>query len=184
MNPSSFLRYAPFALGALLVAGIVHIATILLVPQVASRNAAARLSAGAPVNALLAPDAATGPPLPFADPAAVTAICRFDLDEGPLRLRVPTGEAFLSVVVLSPTGRVMLALTDRAATRRQLNIVLATPEQQRQLEAQDADDEPVQDLRVRLPQTRGVVVMRQLALREAEKRPAAAALARAACRQE
>lgn len=185
---TELFRFAPFLAGALIVAGIVHIAAILLMPQVATLNAAARLLAGAAPNALEVLQPALDPadplPLPFADPAAVTALCRFDIEDGPVRLRVPTGEGFLSVVILSPTGRVLLALTDRAATRRLLNIVLATPAQQRQLEAQDPEDEPVQELRVRLGETRGVAVIRALALRESEKRAVAAALARASCRQE
>jgi uncharacterized membrane protein len=62
--------------------------------------------------------------------------------------------------------------------------VLATPEQMRQIESQDPDDEPVQELRIRMGQMRGVAVVRALALRDAEKRPLAASLARATCRQE
>jgi uncharacterized membrane protein len=188
MTRAEAFRLAPFGLGALIVAGIVHIVAILLVPHLAGRNAAARLAAGAEVNALavLPPVmAATDPlPLPFADPAQVMAHCPFDLEDGPVRLRVPTGDAPLSVVVLAPSGRVLLALTDRAAIRRVLNVVLATPEQMRQIESQDPDDEPVQELRIRMGQMRGVAVVRALALRDAEKRPLAASLARATCRQE
>ena len=187
IDRAALFRLAPFAAGALIVAGIVHIATILALPQVSGKNAAQRLLAAGPVNTLetlaTAPSEAD-PLLPFADPAAVTAVCRFDIEDGPVRLRVPTGESFLSVVILSPTGRVLLALTDRAATRRLLNLVLLTAEQQRQIESQDPDDEPVQELRVRLAATTGVAVIRTLALREADRRPAAAALARASCQQE
>lgn len=180
-------RLAPFALGAFLVAGVVHIAIVLLVPGLAASNAAIRLMQGARVNALeiLRPvQAGEQPPIPFADPALVTALCRFDIEDGPVRLRVPTGDAFLSVVLLSPRGRVLLALTDRAATRRLLNIVLLTAEQQRRLERDDPDDEPVQELRLRLSETRGVAVVRTLALRESEKRPLEAALGRAGCGQD
>ena len=181
------LRYAPFAAGALLVAGIVHLSAILLAPRMATNSAARRFSSGE-ANALkILPSllgAVEGLPTPFADPALVTALCPYDLTEGPVRLRLQTGDQFLSVVALTPTGRVLMALTDRAATRRALNIVLVTPAQQRQLESQDNPEEAAQELRVRLGEARGVAVIRMLALREPDKAPAAAALSRTLCRQE
>jgi len=182
---AALLRYAPFVAGALLIAGIVHLAAVLLTPRAASFSVAARFLT-AEANVLAKPT--LGPserlPTPFADPSMVTALCRYDLEEGPVRLAIPTGEQFLSVVVLAPTGRVLLALTDRAATRRALNILLLTPAQQRQIDAQDVGEETAQDLRVRLSETKGVAVIRALALREADKPAAEALLARAVCRQE
>jgi uncharacterized membrane protein len=76
------------------------------------------------------------------------------------------------------------ALTDRAATRRQLNIVLATRLQMRQLESLDPDDLPVQDLRLRVTAPTGVAVIRALAQREAERSGLQALLGRASCQQE
>jgi uncharacterized membrane protein len=181
-------RLLPFLLGSLAIAGIVHLVIILLVPAVAGSTAAARLSAGAPANRLelLAggPPGSSELPFPFADPAMVTAVCRFDLSEGPVRLRVPTADGFLSVVVLRPDGRVQHALTDRAATRRQLAIVLATPQQLRQLESLDPDDQPVQDLRLRASHPGGVAVIRSLAQRDAERPAIQALLGRASCQQD
>lgn len=181
-------RTLPFLLGAVVIAGIVHLVIILLVPGVAGSTAAARLSANAVLNRLELLSARNGGPselpFPFADPAMVTAICRFDLSEGPLRLRMLTTDAFLSVVVLRADGRVQHALTDRAATRRQLNIVLATPLQMRQLESLDPDDLPVQDLRLRVTAPTGVAVIRALAQREAERSGLQALLGRASCQQE
>lgn len=181
-------RFAPFGIGLLLVAGIVHLAIVLLMPFVTSSNAALRLASGASLHAMeqLQPVADGGEtlPFPFADPALITAVCRFDLAEGPVSLKIPTGDSFLSVAVLTPTGRVAVALTDRAATRRLLDIVLVTAAQQRQLESQDPDDEPVQELRLRLGNPKGMVVVRSLALREAEKQTISAQLGRATCQQE
>jgi uncharacterized membrane protein len=181
-------RILPFVVGALVVAGIVHVAIILMVPHVARSTAAARLSAATPVNRLEVLSGAkaepAGLPFPFADPAMITAVCRFDLTDGPVRLRVLTADVFQSIVVLKPDGRVQHALTDRAATRRQLAIVLATPQQIRQLESQDPDDEPVQDLRLRINGNEGVVVIRALAQRDTERAGLQALLGRASCQQE
>lgn len=184
---SLLLRYAPFVAGAVLVAGIVHLSAILLAPRMAT-NSAARRFAASEANVLRSLPPTLGPddpvPTPFADPALVTALCPFDLTEGPVRLRLQTGDQYLSIVALSPTGRVMMALTDRAATRRALNIMLVTPVQQRQLESQDNPDEAAQELRVRLGEPKGVAVIRMLALREPDRATAAATLARTVCRQE
>jgi len=181
-------RSLPFLLGALAIAGIVHLSIILLMPGVAGSTAAARLSAAAPLNRLELFSRGSGEaselPFPYADPAMVTAVCRFDLSDGPLRLRVFTTDAFLSIVVLRPDGRVQHTLTDRAATRRQLAIVLATPQQMRLLESLDPDDEPVQDLRLRMSSLKGVAVIRALAQREAERPGLQALLGRASCQQE
>jgi uncharacterized membrane protein len=183
-----FLRSAPFVVGTLLVSGIVHIAVMLLIPHVATLNASARLSAQAQINTLeLLQPTETGNEtlaLPFADPSMVTAICRYDLSAGAVRLRLPVSESFLSVALLSTAGQVIVSLTDRAATRRVLDVLLVTPEQQRQLEAQDPDDEPVQEIRIRLAQTSGVALIRGLAQRDAEKKAMVSLLERAICKQE
>jgi uncharacterized membrane protein len=187
LESGTLLRYAPFAAGALLVAGIVHLSAVLLAPRMATGSLAARFSGGeANALRLLPPVLGTADtlPTPFADPALLWAACPYDLAEGPVRLRLQTGDQFLSVVVLSPTGRVLLALTDRAASRRSLNILLGAPSQLRQLDAQEGVEEDSQELRVRVTQSRGVALVRVLALREAERVPAAALLGRVVCRQE
>ena len=113
---AGLFRLAPFAVGALLIAGIVHLAIVLLMPQVGSSHAGTRLARKAEINTMeLLPPVRAGQealPLPFADPALITAICRFDLSDGPVRLRVPVSESFLSVTLLSPTGSVILSVTD------------------------------------------------------------------------
>ena len=47
------IRLALWLLGALLLAGIVHLATVLLLPRMASQDAYARVSAIAPVNSAM-----------------------------------------------------------------------------------------------------------------------------------
>jgi uncharacterized membrane protein len=177
-----------FCTGALLFAAAAHLTAVLLLPHVALSGAVSRLSAGTQINAVevfqpvrTATDAL---PLPFADPAMITAVCRFDISDGPVRMRIPTGEAFLSVAILSPSGQVVLALTDKAATRRLLDIVLLSATQLRQLEAKDPDDEPVRELRVRIAAPQGVAVIRSLAVRDAERDGISALLGRSSCMAE
>jgi uncharacterized membrane protein len=153
-----------FILGVVILAGIAHVLSVLSMPQLASRNPAGRLGAGMEINTpFLLPDKTAGnTDLPFADPAMVTAVCPFDVTDGPVRLRLRTGEHFLSIVFLTNDGRISYAMTDKAALRRLIDIRILTEAQLRQVEAQDPDDEPVQELRVRVKELRGVVLVRAL----------------------
>ena len=63
-------------------------------------------------------------------------------------------------------------------------MLLVTAEQLRQLEAQDPDDEPVQEIRLRMAQLSGVALIRGLAIRQSDKEAMAALLARAICKPE
>jgi uncharacterized membrane protein len=181
-------RFTPFLAGAVLVGALVHLVVILLVPHVAKHHAGARLALDAAVNTLevLQPgeQGNDGLAVPFADPSMAMAVCRFDLSSGAVRLRIPVSDNFLSVALLSPTGHVLLSLTDRAATRRVIDMLLVTPEQQKQLEAQDPEDEPVQEIRIRMAHTSGVALVRALALRDVDKTAVTALLGRGICRQE
>ena len=47
------IRLGLWLLGALLLGGIVHLATVLLLPNVATNDAYARVSAIAPVNSVI-----------------------------------------------------------------------------------------------------------------------------------
>src|SRR5687767_9714415 len=93
------IRWALWGLGGLLLGGVVHLATVLLLPRVATQDAYSRLLAMAPVNAVApipdpTPERAV---LPFMDPAVAAAVCRYDLANGPLKLTAPVSPAYTSV---------------------------------------------------------------------------------------
>jgi uncharacterized membrane protein len=182
----SFLRMVPFVLGTGFVAGIVHISTILLMPQLAGQTAAARLTGGAQVNVLEHLQQINGDTMlvPFADPALQTATCYYNVSEAPVRLRVQTGDHFLSVVFISENGRLTYALTDKAATRRTIDVLLVTESQLRQVEAQDPDDEPIQELRLRVSEPKGLAVIRAFVPRTSDQQAVAALLERSVCKAE
>ncbi len=156
------LKGLQFGLGVLILAGIAHLLSILLMPKVARHNPALQLLTTYDANApVLLPDRTpVQTDMAFADPAMTAAICPFDVSEGPVRLRLRSGEHFMSLVFLNPDGRISYALTDKAAIRRLIDIRIVTETQLRQLEAQDPDDEPVQELRIRVKEQRGVVLVR------------------------
>ena len=93
------MRWMLLLLGGALLGGIVHLATIMMVPWTATQDAYARLSPSAPVNAIAAIPAPTPESAltSFMDPAFAAAVCRYDLSEGSLKLSVPITQAYTSV---------------------------------------------------------------------------------------
>ena len=149
--------------GALTLGALVHFLTILLIPQMATDDAFARLTQlGAPGATIALPPAAPNArSFPYGDPAVAGAFCRYDLSAGPVRVRSPTGRAgFAAISFHSRRGAVFYALTDRAATHGVMEAVIVTPAQLRALVASDDEDNPSEDLRIVSPTTQGYVLAR------------------------
>jgi uncharacterized membrane protein len=164
VNPRAALTEAAFYFAAaLIVGGLAHFALVLSIPLVATHDAYDRLAAIGPVDSTL-PVPRAGPRerlLAYADPAVASALCFFDLKNGPIRVRTPLGRAaFASLSFHSRRGSVFYALTDRAATHGMMEAVIATPKQLRVLIAQDDEDNPSQDLRIASPTLQGFVLAR------------------------
>ena len=75
------IRSLLWILGAILLGGIVHLATVLAMPRAATQDAYARLAPLTPVNAMvpLAAPTAENSIMPLMDPAFAAAVCRYDL---------------------------------------------------------------------------------------------------------
>jgi uncharacterized membrane protein len=147
----------------LIVAALVHLIVILIIPLVATRDAFARLAALGPVNAtiVLARPSPSEARFPYGDPALARAFCRYDLSNGPIRVKAPVGRAaFASLSFHSKRGAVLYALTDRAATHGMMEAVVVTPAQLRVFVAHDDEDNPSQDLRIVSTTNEGFVLMR------------------------
>lgn len=147
-------------LAILMTAGIVHIVSLLLVPQVAPDDAYARLATFAPEGGVrLLPRAASpGDPLPDRDPAMATAVCRYDLGGGPLRVSAALGdEDFVALTLHARSGVAFYGLTDRAGDAGKLDLVVMTAGQRDDAAARDSADAPVRDVRVVAPESTGFV---------------------------
>jgi uncharacterized membrane protein len=152
-------------LAAAMIAALVHIVAILIIPLYATRDAFARLSQLGPVNATIAlPQPSPQDRLfPYGDPAIASAFCRFDLTDGPLRVKAPVdGSGFASLSFHTRRGGIFYAITDKAATHGMLEALVLTEEQLRVLSAKDDEDAPVQELRVVSTARQGFVLMRAL----------------------
>lgn len=159
-------HYFPWTGGVLVLAGIVHIASVLAMHRLAPKDAFARIKAVAGLNQLmLLPRPQPGAEaVPFNDPAVVTGICRYDIRSAPFRLSASvSGDRLLSISFHDRYGRTYYALTDRAAVRGKIEAVIVSAEQKAALEAEDADDGPGPDLRLLTKHNNGFVVIRALA---------------------
>lgn len=151
----------------LVLGGIVHLVSILALPRLATRNADALLEplAGRHEVVLLDRDmAGAGGTIPYRDPASAVAVCRFDLSNGPVRVRANAGNAFMAIAFHTPEGGVFYALTDRSAARGSMEALVVTQAQLDVLLANDPEDEPVRELRLVSPRRTGFVTFRTLAL--------------------
>ena len=152
-----------YAIAALVVAALAHGVIVLVIPMVAEHDAYATLSGLAPVGATEAlprpaPDSRR---FPYLDPGVAAAFCRYDLSNGPMRVRAPLGRAgYVSISFHSRRGAVFYALTDRAAAHGKLEAVIVTPAELRGLQAADDEDNPSQDLRIVSPTADGFVLTR------------------------
>jgi uncharacterized membrane protein len=122
-------RLLLYALGGLLLGGIIHIVVILLVPEFATRDAWTSLGrfGGDGVFHLLPPTEPGTAALPDLDPAMAHAACRFTLAKGPIRIRARMPDEFWSLAVFDRRGSNRYSLNDRTAERRDIDLVIATP---------------------------------------------------------
>ncbi len=147
-------------LAILAVGGIVHIVSVLAMPRLAPDDAYARVAAFAPVGGvrILPRAATTGDPLPDRDPSVATAVCRYDLDAGPLRVSAALGDqGFVGLALHARTGVTFFGLTDRAGNDDKLEFVVMTAAQKAAAEARDSAESPIRDVRVVAPDSRGFV---------------------------
>ncbi len=179
------IRLPLWILGALLLGGIVHLSTVLAMPQAATQDAYSRLAQFTPVNAVvpLAAPSAPNATMPFMDPAFAVAVCRYDLSAGPLKLNAPLSQAYTSVTFYTRNSVAYYAINDRAAGRRAIELDLMTEEQHAQV-PEEENVTAADRLIIELPTQRGLIVLRALAPEPDLMVMARRALAGAQCRIE
>lgn len=179
------IRLPLWILGALLLGGIVHLSTVLAMPQTATQDAYSRLARLAPVNAVvqLKTPTAQDATMPFMDPAFAVAVCRYDLSAGALKLLAPISQAYTSVTFYTRNSVAYYAINDRAAGRRAIELDLMTPEQHAQV-PEEEDVTAADRLIIESPTREGMIVLRALAPEPGLMAMARRALAGAQCRIE
>jgi uncharacterized membrane protein len=172
------IRLLLWVLAGALLGGIVHLVTVLILPRTATQDAYARIAAIAGVNSVtpLPQPTPQNELMPYMDPAFATAVCRYDLTNGPIKLSVPVNAAYTSVSFYTRRGVAYYAINDRAAGRRIIELDLMTGDQRAQL-PEDEDVTAADRLIVESPSTTGLILLRALA-----PEPGLMALARNALR--
>lgn len=168
--PDRYLEFVPWATATLLVAGFVHIVSVLLLPGLAPRAALIRLTevaraAGADSGGvvLLPPMRPGAETLPFEDPAFAEAVCVFDLGKGLLRVTADAdNENLIGLSFHAGAGRIFHAMTDRSAIKGKIDIVVGDARQIDALESAE-DEAPAQEVRLTAPTKRGFVLIRSFA---------------------
>jgi len=177
------IRGLLWILAAILLGGIVHLSTVLAMPQAAKQDAYSRLTPLTPVNAMiaLAPPTAGAELMPFMDPAFAAAVCRYDLTGGPLKLVAPVSQAYTSVTFYTRKSVAYYAINDRAAGRRTIELDLMTAAQHAQV-PEDEEVTAADRLIIESPTSMGLIVVRALAPEPGLMPMARQALAAASCR--
>jgi uncharacterized membrane protein len=176
------VRWALLILGGVLLGGIVHLATVIILPRTATQDAYARLSLIAPVNTVVALPAPTPEKavMPFMDPAFASAVCRYDLSQGPLKLTVPVSSGYTSVSFYTRYDVAYYAINDRAAGRRIIELDLMTTAQHDQV-PEDEEVTAADRLIVESPTLTGLIAIRALAPEPGLMRVAESTVAASKC---
>ena len=178
------IRWLLILCGGALLGGIVHLATIIILPRTATRDAYSRLTPIAPVNTVVqlpapTPDKAI---MPFMDPAFTTAICRYDLTQGALKLSVPVTLAYTSVSFYTDRDVAYYAINDRSAGRRAIELDLMTTEQHNAM-PENENVTAADRLIVESPTPTGLIAIRALAPEPGLMPKVQSAIANARCTQ-
>lgn len=172
----------------LVLAGLVHIVVVLAIPSLSESDALSRARAGQGGEGGMRIFAlATGdtPPaaeawLPIPDPVVAVGLCPYDLTDGPLRVAARTGPLMMSVAVHGRRGA-FYAVTDQAAVRGALDLVILTRRQFDEALANEDENEVSRDVRVVAPNTKGFVVVRVIADLPSQRAAANAAVQAVSC---
>ena len=177
------IRWLMWIAGGLVMGGIVHLAAIMVLPRTATKDAYTRLAALGPVNgfAVLPAPTPQASSVPFMDPAFATAVCRYDLGKGPVKLTVPVSQAYTSVTFYTRYDVAYYAINDRAAGRRSIELDLMTTKQRQDL-PEDEEITAADRLIVESPSATGLIVARAFSPEPSLLPNATATLAAAQCR--
>jgi uncharacterized membrane protein len=176
------IRALLWILSGVILGGIVHLSTVLAMPQAAKLDAYSRLAPLTPVNTMVSLPAPTADTtiMPFMDPAFAAAVCRYDLSNGTIKLTAPVSQAYTSVTFYTRKSVAYYAINDRAAGRRTIELDLMTPEQHADM-PEEEDVTAADRLIIESPSTVGLIVLRALAPEPGLMPMARRALAAAKC---
>ena len=146
----------------LVLAGLIHIAAVLTLPLLAPRNAQARLAALGPTNTMieLPPVAPGRQVMPMMAPDVRYAFCRFDLANGPIRLKATIADELWLIALYTPQGENFYSVAGADMKRPQLDLIIITPDQTVEEAGVDAPESSDEIVIVNSPVTEGIALIR------------------------
>lgn len=125
-----FLRHWLLVFAALISGGILHVIAVLATPRLATESAFEVMSQLSPVNEMLMlpPITPDEQPLPFMAADVRYAVCRFDLAAGPISVRTPLADEFLTISLYNRLGENFYTLTAGDLQRPDVEMILAPAE--------------------------------------------------------
>ncbi len=171
-----------FVIGGLMLAGIIHIVTVLMVPSFATSDAWAEMRRFGRVGTFhTLPMAEAGTErLTGLDPRMLHAVCLFSLADGPVRITANLPDDFWSIAVFDRRGRNAYSINDRSADGLDLDLAVITPVQMAQLR-QDPPEALETAIVIELPIEEGIALLRVFVADETLLPQARAALETADC---
>jgi uncharacterized membrane protein len=166
-----------------LLGGVVHLVSVLALPRIASQDAYSRLTPITKLNAVTTLPLAdpSNTLMPFMDPAFATAVCRYDLSGGPIKLAVPVSQSYTSVSFYTRSDVAYYAINDRSAGRKVIELDLMTEAQHAAL-PEDEDVTAADRLIIDSPTATGLIVLKALAAEPGLMPQAQASLAASTCK--
>ncbi|MGE0626323.1 MAG: hypothetical protein AB7O43_00760 [Hyphomicrobiaceae bacterium] len=126
---AAFVKRWPLWISALILIGIVHLATALVMPYIYGTTGYARLVRNLPAHTfVILPQARPrAQVIPFQTPDARMAICRFDVGSGPVHIRALLPEAGWTLTLYTPQGEGYYSYPSSGDRRHPVDIMVMPP---------------------------------------------------------
>jgi len=148
---------------ALVVGGLIHIGATMIVPPLAKANAFQELAQVLPVNRMriLPPINAATQPLPYVGPDVRLAVCRFDVVDGPVTIRVTLPDSGWMLALYTEGGDNFFVLPAQEGRSADLSLTL-TPRDERSFSLLSLGGRPAQTSvsQIEVPENTGFAVVR------------------------
>ena len=144
------------------LAGLIHIVAVLTLPILAPKNAHARLATLGPANTIIElPAAAPGRQvMPMMAPDVRYAFCRFDLTNGPVRLKASVADDLWLIALYTPEGDNFYSVAGADMKRAQIDLVITAADQTIEEAGVDAPETSDEVVVVNSPVTEGIALIR------------------------
>jgi uncharacterized membrane protein len=151
-----------YVLFAVVLAGLIHIVAVLTLPMLAPENAWARLVPLGPANSMimLPPPSPGQQVMPMMAPDVRYAFCRFDLTNGPVRLRATIPDDLWLIAFYTQQGDNFYTVAGTDMQRGQIDLVIAQADQPVAEAGVDAPEESDEVVVVKSPVTEGIAMIR------------------------